>query len=168
MKKLIIASIVLIITLPIGLIMILGIVTQRMPYLGLLGEVRRTTGTVVGINTWTESGENYQSPQVQFTAENGQQISIDMVCAPIFDCFTNYEIGSKVPVIYPRNFPESAVADTFVGLIWTPICMLLLGVAFTLLGPVYLAIVISDRRERYRPGMKPPNLKRHSTSQLLR
>lgn len=168
MKKIIIALFVLIITLPIGLIMMLGVVTQRMPYLGLLGMVQRKTGTVVGINSWTESGEKYQSPQVQFTAENGQQISLDMVCAPIFNCFANYEIGSKVPVIYPSSFPEYAVADTFIGIIWTPICMLLLGVAFTLFGPVYLAIVIIDRRERYRPGMRPPNMKRHSTSYLLR
>ena len=160
MKKLIVASLVLIITLPIGLFLLFGIVTIRIPYIGIFSEVRRTKGTVVAINHWTESGTAYQSPQVQFFTEEGQEISIDMVCAPLLDCFADYEVGSKVPVIYPKNYPEGALADTFIGLVWTPFWMILLGIAFSLAGPVYLYFVISDIKERSSLFTRPSNIDR--------
>jgi Protein of unknown function (DUF3592) len=142
MKKLILALFHFVIILA-GLIL-LGIFITRIPSLGLFGEAHRTTGVVVEINTETESGESFQVPRVQFTTENGQQITVVMICTP-FDCFSNYGIGSRVPVIYPNNFPEFAIAGTLMGRLWTPLFLLLMSVVCTLYGSLYLAMLIGKR-----------------------
>lgn len=145
MKKLLLILVFLILTL-VGLIFLVFTITTRVPWLGLLGEAHRTTGTVVKINNWTESGESYTSPQVEFITEDGQEISVDMLCPPL-DCYADYEIGSKVGVIYPRNFPEMAIADTLMGRLGTLLVMLVISLVFVVVGSVGIAYVISDWRE---------------------
>jgi hypothetical protein len=143
-KKLILSLFLFGLTL-IGLLL-LGVLVLRMPSLGWLGEAHKTTGIVVGINNLAESGKSFQVPRVQFSTENGQQISVDMICPP-FDCFSDYNVGSKVPMIYPSNYPEFAIADTTMGRLWTPLFIFVIGLMFTLSGPVYLAKLISERRK---------------------
>jgi hypothetical protein len=153
MKKLILSLFFFVMTL-CGLFLLVITFKTRLPSLGLLGEARKTTGTVVEINSMTESGESFQVPLVQFTAENGQQFSVDMICPPL-DCYAEYGVGSQVPVIYPENFPQLAIADTFIGRLVTPLFMLFVGLMLTLPGPVYLAGIISNRRRRSTRSKKP-------------
>jgi hypothetical protein len=151
-KKLILSLFLCVLTL-VGLLL-LGIFVLRMPSLGWLGEAHKTTGIVVGITNLAESGESFQVPRVQFSTENGQQISVDMICPP-FDCFSDYNIGSKVSLIYQSNYPEFAIADTAMGRLWTPLFFFVIGLMFTLSGPVYLAKLISERRKSSSRFMNP-------------
>lgn len=128
-------------------ILVLGLMVL-VPSLGLLGQAYKTTGTVLEINSYTESGVSYQSPLVEFTTVDGQQINVDMYYCVPFECFADYTIGSKVSLIYPSNLPEFAIADTLSGRLWTPLFIMIIGLVITLIGSVYLAIVISDWRDR--------------------
>jgi hypothetical protein len=155
MKKIILALFYLLLILT-GLFFSGLSIILRMPWLGFLGEAHQTTGTVVGINTWTESGVGYRSPQILFTTERGEQISIDMICWP-FDCLRNYDIGSALPVIYPSNYPENAIADTVMGRIVTPLCTLLIGLVLLIAGSALFVGVIIEGVKKFKRLVKPPN-----------
>lgn len=126
-----------------GLALLIATVTMRIPSFGFLGKARKTTGTVVQVSHWMESGESYSSPIVEFTTYDGRQISVDMICPPL-DCYTDYEIGSKVGVIYPSNFPDMAIADTLMGRLGTPLFISVFGLVLLAIGLVGLAVAIDD------------------------
>jgi len=134
----------------------LAAIITRIPSLGLFGKALRATGTVVRINHWTESGEAYTSPQVEFVTESGQKVSVDMICPPL-DCYAENEIGSIVGVIYPSNLPELAIADSLMGRLGTPLFMLVIGLVFLGIGSVGLAISISDWWDGFRRFIKAKN-----------
>ncbi len=142
-------TILLLVLALVGLIFLGGGITLRIPSLGLLGKPYRTAGTVVKINHWTESGESYTSPQVEFITESGQTISVDMICPPL-DCYAEYEVGSIVGVIYPSNFPEFAIADTLMGRLGTPLFILFAGLIFIGIGSVGFAVMVDEWREDFR------------------
>jgi len=141
-KRFILTIIFCVLTL-VGLLSLAVTTATRIPSLGIFGEAHRTTGTVVRINHWTESGEAYTSPQVEFITGSGQKFSVDMICPPL-DCYASCEVGSKVDVIYPSNFPELAIADTLIGRLATPLFMLGIGFVFLGIGSVGLTVSFSD------------------------
>jgi Protein of unknown function (DUF3592) len=132
-----------------GLFFLAADISTRIPSLGIFGEAHKTMGTVERINHWTESGEAYTSPQVQFNTQSGQTVSVDMICPPL-DCYAKYEVGSKVGVIYPSNFPELAIADTSMGRLGTPLFILVISLIFLGIGSVGFAVLIDDWREDLR------------------
>ena len=128
-----IVALVMVLALP-GMLVLLGFEALRLAYrLGLAGEMVRTTGVVVQINTWTESGDTYQSPLVQLTTQDGRQLTVDMWCPP-FGCFWKSDIGMPVPVLYPRDHAQelTVMADTLQG--WA-------GDLFILLIASFMAVV---------------------------
>ncbi len=147
-KRFFLIILFLILTLA-GLLALVIALIIRIPSLGILGEAHRTTGIVVKINHWTESGESYTSPQVEFNTETGQLISVDMICPPL-DCYAEYEIGSQVGVIYPSRFPDMAIADTFMGRVGTLLFVLFFGLVMLMIGGIGLAITLSDWRDELR------------------
>ncbi len=122
-----IGAVVMLLALPAAFV-VLWSEGLRLGYrLGLRGEMVRTTGVVIQTNTWTESGDTYQSPVVQLTTQNGRQLAVDLWCPP-FGCFSKNDIGTRVPVIYPRDHAQEStvMADTLQG--WAAeLLMLLIG-----------------------------------------
>ncbi len=111
-----IGALLMLLALPAGLLFLWGESLRIASRLGLRGEMVRTTGVVVQVNTWTESGETYQSPVVHLTTQDGRQLTVDMWCPP-FGCFWKSDIGMRVPVIYPRRDARelAVMADTLQG-----------------------------------------------------
>lgn len=115
----------------------------------------RTTGTIVRIFNGTDSGIPYQSPDVQFTTEEGRQFTVNMTCTPL-DCFREIRIGSRVPVVYSRSLPQFAVADTFEGRWLTPLYAFGWGSVITLV----LVSLVKRRLEAIAFEMKYPRIYR--------
>jgi hypothetical protein len=154
-KRFILALVFFVLSL-VGLFLLVAAITIRLPSLGILGEAHKTSGTVVRINHWTESGEAYTSPRVEFITGSGQKFSVDMICPPL-DCYASYEVGSKVGVIYPSNFPELAIADTLIGRLGTPLFMLGIGFVFLGIGSVGLTVSFSDWWDGFKRLFKNKN-----------
>jgi hypothetical protein len=155
MKRFFLTIIFFVLTLA-SLFSLVAAIPTRIPTLGLYGKAYRATGTVVKINHWTESSEAFTSPQVEFTTESGQKISVDMICPPL-DCYGEYEIGSRVGVIYPSNFPEMAIADSLMGRLGTPLFMLVISLLFIGIGFAGLAVVVSDWLDGFKRLFKNKN-----------
>ena len=93
----------------------------------------KTTGRVV----WTTGfGDDWgQATKVAFVAVEGERLTVHLFCFP-FACFGAFadEVGTTVPVAYPRSNPSRALADTFSGRWLSPMSILFAGAVVASLG----------------------------------
>lgn len=146
----IIGALVMLLALPVGLLLVWVPGSRIASRLGPSGEMVRTTGVVVRINTYTSSEGTEVDPVVQFTTRDGRQLTVPIICAP-FGCFSKLDLGMSVPIIYPRDDAGGVyvMADTLQGWV-NDLLMLLFACLMVIVGGFAVARLYSRLARRSR------------------
>ena len=78
-------------------------------------------------------------PLVQFKIPSGQTISFQ---SSVGNSRPGYSVGQQVKVLYDARNPQEAEIDALSSLWLVPGCMLVMGLAFTILG-LFLAVLMA-------------------------
>jgi hypothetical protein len=125
---------------PGGLMLLWFSGRQLINGVGLGPAMVRTTGAVVRVIVDHEGSE---AVLVEFTGEDDQQHTAAIVGSP-FNSISDLSVGSRVPVVYPRNDPSGALPDTLGGRVVTPAVLVLISLVLILVGAVKAALKLSS------------------------
>jgi hypothetical protein len=94
-------------------------------------------GTVIGIETYRGYPRTTYRARVRFITTEGKQIEF---VSSVGSNKVEYIVGEKVPIRYEKGHPEEATIDRFIYVWMLPVCLLGLGLGFTIMSIIPLLL----------------------------